>query len=347
MPQVRHSLSLLLLPLFLLLHTTGAGAAEQTLRCASCNQPIQTSYYRAGGQAYCSQRCLVTSLPKCDECGRRLSTEHLVWRDQRYCSRECLDQVLPKCEICGTALQTAHVINGRTYCEQDAGRPRCEKCGQPFVRGFELGDGRKVCATCDQSLIYRLRDAQPYYRTAQVEVARVTGLRSSSIPPLHLVGLDDLQHKTGKQPAAGIRQRGLYDRTVVVETTRDGSGRVTRRRENVTKNIYILYGLAPDEFTATAAHELTHDLLAEHYPDFAAAAPDWAEEGICQYVAAAVARALGHETVLNEIETNPDPAYGDGYRWLKLRFGDDNWTAIQKWLNRIDPNSLPEQLPSP
>ncbi len=328
-----------------LLVPAGTSTAEETLRCAKCANVIRTSYYKADGNPYCSKKCLIESLPQCDTCGRRLSTDHLVWRNKRYCSRDCLEKALPKCEICGQPLQTAHVINGHTYCEEDASRPRCEKCGLPFVRGFELGDGRMVCDACDQSLLYTVRDAQPYYEAAQTEVARITGLKSPSLPPFHMVGLDDLKTRGQHTPADGIQQRGLYDRKVVVETTKNMFGRVIRRTEDVTETVYILYGLSPAEFTATAAHELTHDLLAEQYPELSKDAPTWVEEGLCQYMAAAVSRRLGNTETLQKIEDNTDPAYGDGYRWFKQTFGTDNWPHIRNWLDRTDPKGLPKTAP--
>jgi len=86
---------------------------------------------------------------------------------------------------------------------------------------------------------------------------------------------------------------------------------------------------------------LTHDLIAELFPEITDDLPGWIEEGICQYTAAAVCKRNGFAAALNKIETCPDEEYGDGYRYFKRLFGTDNWAKLAKWIRETDLQQLP------
>jgi len=103
--------------------------------------------------------------------------------------------------------------------------------------------------------------------------------------------------------------------------------------------------LARTQFIVTASHELTHDLLSEVFPQLNDTVPLWVEEGICQYVAAAVCLRNGYYEDLHMIEKAPDRRYGDGYRFFRNTFGDAHWNHVSRWLKTTDLSTLPEHPP--
>jgi len=320
-------------------------AAGEGMRCASCGGEIRGRYLHGENGNYCSQACFDKTLPACAACGRRCGGQHLVMKGVDYCSRACLETRLPHCELCGKALEKSIVIGTHTFCEPHAAGPKCWKCQLPFARGSKLKDGRHVCAACDRGALYNLADARPHLDQARHEVWRITGFRSPTVPELALVGLDDFTRISRSTPAAGMMQRGLYRRETETTTERNVFGRVRHRHEEVTETLYILYGLAPHEFVATAAHELTHDLLAEKYPRLGENTPAWVQEGICQYVSAAVCLLNGYYDELKAIEDSPDPDYGGGYRFFKNKFSDGRWSSLARWLDTADLAALPARPP--
>ena len=125
--------------------------------------------------------------------------------------------------------------------------------------------------------------------------------------------------------------RGFYSRETVTDVYKNFFGKEVDRKESVSEQIHILSHQRPDNFMATAIHELTHDLIADHYPRLKDA-PDWVHEGICQYVAATYCRKFQFGDALHVIETSPNPVYGDGYRYFKKTLGDNNWAGLKNWM---------------
>jgi hypothetical protein len=277
--------------------------------------------------------------------GRVIQGEHFVLDGRQFCSRPCLEKQLPRCQICRRPLERSVVIDGRTFCPEHAAGPRCWRCQLPFARGVELPDERHVCENCNRGLIYTNQDAREAYLIALHEVRRITGFQPQPPPELSVIPLDQLTKMSTVEPAIGMQQRGLYRREAVVTRRTNVLGRTRTTTDSVTENIYILSGLDRRQFIATAAHELTHALLAEKYPHFGGQVPTWAEEGICQYVAATVCLLNGYYDELKAIEEATDEEYGDGYRYFKRRFGDSRWPAVSRWLQETEPNQLPAQAP--
>jgi hypothetical protein len=182
------------------------------------------------------------------------------------------------------------------------------------------------------------------YYLARDEVARVTGQRSPTLPSFNLVDRDQMaQASVIRISNNNLVQRGLYVRNTTTSVAKNIFGLVLKRRTDVVENVLLLSGLSPDAFVATASHELTHDLVAEFYPEVCDA-PRWVEEGICQYVAAQVALRKGYEEVYTDIETCPDSDYGDGYRYIKKQAGRLGWAGVVRWIQTTSLSKLPVRL---
>ncbi len=306
--------------------------------CSVCGRTIQGKYLKAAGGPFCSRTCFERTLPKCSICARPISGEYLRHQGKKYCSERCFRKVLPKCEICAVPLRRVTIIDGHRFCEKHAKGPACLHCGLPFRKGVKLADGRRVCAACRPRLIFGRRPAEARFREAVEAVEDVTGYRSATLPPFRLVGVDELPPRNGRNPGERTQERGRYRRETETREQRNLFGKVTKREVTVKEEILILYGLSKTEFMATAAHELTHEMISERFPRADAdRVPDWVEEGVCQYVAALVCRLLpGFEEELAAIENSPHAVYGDGYRRLKTRFGIANWAGVRQWMRTGD-----------
>lgn len=313
-------------------------------QCAVCGNVVRGRYLVANDRSYCSQQCFRTILPKCHICQRTMDGTYTVSDGHKFCSRRCLNEVLPACELCHRKVLKRTEIDGHVYCREHGAGPRCGTCQLPFIDGGRLSDGRKLCAGCKTNAIFDLEVAQPVFERASRRLRKLTNLRAS-LPAMKLVGRDQLGTLSGShRPANPTTVRGFYHRKEVSTTMRSVLGRVLEDKVDVTKTIYLLYGLSPEALEITAVHELMHDLIATHFPEIAES-PEWFEEGLCQYAAAMVARRMGYTDELEAIETAPDPIYGDGYRYFKQRLGTRPWTAVEAWLRRVEVAKVPRVAP--
>lgn len=314
--------------------------------CSACTKAIKGRYITSGNTTYCSQTCFVTTLDDCDHCGAKLKSRYITSEKKKFCSDACLENILPQCEVCEKPLMRRHTINGHVFCDLHIKSPRCTACQLPFLRGGELPDFRHVCESCNEIVIYDMEEAMKLFRLARQELYQITARKSRQIPKLKLVGSDRLNKLTNLRvdQQAGMRLNGFYHRTETSRTSRNGFGKTTKTAKKVEKTIYILYALSPDTFLTTGVHEFTHDMIAESFPQLDGL-PLWAEEGICQYVAALLCRKRNFAEQLESIQTSPDRVYGDGYRYFEKKLGPNNWSALLQWMKRIDPKKLPDAAP--
>lgn len=324
---------------FLLL--LAASAAD--VRCTTCGKAIQGRYIAVEDQVYCSRQCHQVSLPACATCNRAITGRYLRHLDRDYCSQRCLDASLPTCVLCGKPVRRYLEVKGRIYCEEHAKATRCDACGLPMEKGWELPDKRRVCPTCHPRIVLDEDEARAIYQRAGREVERFSSRALGDLPPLKLVGREAMPGNW--QDENGGQERGFYRHELTIDTYKDANGRILRTEREVKETVHILYGLSREELLCTAAHELGHVLQERFLPHVHEHGPAWLKEGICQYLAAAVARRHGYADELESIERSPHPAYGRGYRYLQRRFGNDNWPRLHAWLETLDPATLPAELP--
>ncbi len=324
----------------------GPASGADPLRCTLCSKRLAGRYLTSGGKSFCSQSCYTRTLPACAVCANRIQGRYITSEGKVFCSDRCFESTLPQCEICRKRLRQAITVNDHIYCRSCTERPGCFVCALPTAKGVKLQDGRVLCQTCRPQAVFTRAQARSLYLQARTDVAAVTGMQSGTLPPFQLVDVNQIKDATDKRPTAtSMVLRGLYLRQETVTETKNILGMVLKKDVDVTEKVMLLYGLTKDAFLATAAHELTHDLLAENYPQLKNG-PLWVEEGICQYVAAAVCRRRGLKDTLRDIETCPDPDYGDGYRYFSRLGGNRDWSRIQRWLAHTDVAALPATAPT-
>jgi hypothetical protein len=112
--------------------------------------------------------------------------------------------------------------------------------------------------------------------------------------------------KTSRQKVLGVS----------TNTTWTQDGRPVRR---VANGIYILRGMPSILCCGVIIHELGHAWLAMQQ---VAGLPSWAEEGFCNYLEHRFYAAFSspqHDHYRRSTETDQDPVYGDGFRYVYAR----------------------------
>ena len=243
-------------------------------------------------------------------------------------------------------MQKWSTIEGHKFCDKCIDKPRCFECGVPARKGIKFNDDRRVCDRCQKDLLTKERDFKLVHLKAQKELKTITGELTAVAPALKLADLTEMMKLNGvKGKATGDpRLRGFYYRMEQYATGRDARGRRFQRLEKVTRKIYMLHAMSPENAIITAIHENTHDLMAEHYKP-TVKAPLWVQEGLAQYTASIFARRNKMTRQIESIRKHPSPDYGSGYRYFQKKFGDDNWSGVAKWLKSTDVTKLPKKSP--
>jgi hypothetical protein len=291
--------------------------------CSQCGKEIKPGrrYVVQEGQAYCSRPCLDAVLPKCAACGKPCRGG--FQKDGRsYCSKPCLETTFPQCSACGArahqgVLGTDHAGQERFFCQRCAAGSRCFCCSLPGA-GQALADGRHQCAQCARSAVADLDAMRRVAEDVRRRMREELGLGTDHVIRYELVDEPTLLARSGN--AHPGRELGLfrYEKTVekrVTRTTR--GGRVVREEgeEEVTgetRTIMVLSHLSLPKLREVLAHELAHDWMQQRYPSID---DELIKEGWAEYVAAQVNVLYGQAAMNRRMEANPDPVYGDGYRW--------------------------------
>ncbi|MCK5805723.1 MAG: protein DA1 [Lentisphaeria bacterium] len=329
----------------MLILVSGALLLAATKTCSECGTKLRGKYLTSNGRVFCSQACYEKTLPKCTACGRRIKGPFVRVEGKPYCSKKCRNTILPKCEICNQPLLSYVRVGEHLYCKEHAKNPPCDACGLPVGRGAKLGDGRIVCANCRPDLVLQMTSARILYMRARDDFHVITGLKSPTLPPLALVGLEKMPgYRVGQAPSE-LHERGFYHRKETTTEHKTIFGMVLAKRTDVTERISILYGLPRQQFVSTATHELMHDIISERYPKLAGTGPTWVEEGLCQYAASLVCRRHGYEEQLERLAKNISPDYGDSYRYFLQLFGENGAIKMLRWLATADGSRMPTRPP--
>ncbi len=341
-----HLHGLLLIALATALLTAPAAWAAEG--CATCGKALPERYLKdqESGKSYCSKACYAATRPQCVICGQALTDRYLQSDDQLFCSEACLLKSLPACAICGKRNHRYATFRGQVFCAEHASSPRCNECQLPFGKGHELSDGRRLCAACRVHAIFDMKDAQLWYDHARQEVQAITGYTIGSPPRLALADRHKLAQLMHEQIFADDATvvRGCYERSEQVEVRRGPKGD-KHRMVAIDERITLLFGQTRDNFVAGAVHELTHDLLADRFPHMRKT-PLWVQEGICQYLSAVYCHKHQLLDALQTIEESPNPVYGDGYRYFKRKFGENNWSGLHYWLRNGELSELTQHAPA-
>ncbi|MNX86786.1 LIM domain protein [compost metagenome] len=312
--------------------------------CASCRQPITSTYVQWGRQAFhpqhftCAgcglpigsapyvphqgrpyhQRCYAEAFAeRCGVCQQPLIGRYIKQDGKAYHEACFQTSIAEKCDVCGTGLTGKYFVDpwgNKYHAAHQRQVPNCDYCGRIISQrtsggGSTYQDGRSVCAGCYGVQISGDRAAQPLIEGVR-ERLRGWGLDvPAEAAPVILVDrntLRNLLRRTGHP--GGPNVNGFTS----VLTEKQGN-RITKREMAV----YILHGMPREVFEGTVAHELTHvwiNLNNGRSLDSAF------EEGSCnyfKYLLHAESQGEMAEYAIKLMQQDQDPAYGAGFRRVK------------------------------
>ncbi len=282
--------------------------------CGRCGEKIGTSkYYQIDGKYICEKCYNKYYRPVCGYCGRPITDQYIEFEGKKY-HRDCYnDHVALVCAICKRTISGNYFSDywGNSYCAAHRDElPQCDYCGRLISKrttggGKTYADGRHICGYCLQDVIDDSRSAERLMK----DVIMYLGLKGITVEDkgieLHLVDKRELA-KVTRDPNGNHTGFVKYKGESML-------GVMTSRKYD----IYILDGMPRIDFIESVAHELMH---VWHYAHgLLDQSPAWSE-GSCNYASALVLGFFPGERTdynLHNLDLNPDPVYGEGYRRVK------------------------------
>jgi hypothetical protein len=274
-------------------------------RCAGCGKPLARPYITALGRAWHPAHF------RCERCGKPFNGEFFEHEGKAYCEADYHQLFSPRCMVCGAAMRGEYTVNGwgEQYCPRhERDLARCYSCNRPMSQrltggGVAYRDGRSQCNLCRQTSVHSVPAGEEIMARVRATLAK-SGIKVERPIPLKLADAMDLRrlatHDYSADPS-GIASTRLWT---------EGDREVGREVEGIS----ILHGLPEWHFAAVAAHELGHAwLFINRYPTL----PPAVEEGICElceYLWLREQNTTEARWLLEAMEQNPDPIYGEGYR---------------------------------
>jgi Protein DA1 len=193
------------------------------------------------------------------------------------------------CPVCGRAMTARRWIGltGEQFCDRHPGMASCVLCGMPAdADGLTIPSCRRCAATSVRTQADIKRELPAIRR-------QLTALGIRTIRPIwvELVSAEKLRGIAGNH-ALGVT--------------------VSRGEEVI--NLQVRQDLPLLKFGTTVTHEMMHSYMTQN--GFGEV-PDRIAEGMCQLLA--YAWVIRQDGILaaaerRQIEENPDPVYGDGFR---------------------------------
>lgn len=172
------------------------------------------------------------------------------------------------------------------------------------------GSGGVRCPICRASAIDTIEQARPIF-SRLIQWVNAQGLLYNNLHlSLELVDRPRLAALLqGRAGTAGTDSLG-----VTMSTTHTLNGRIVNTEVN---GVAVLEGMPSTVFQGVTIHELAHVWLIVHDVK---GLQSWAEEGFCELLSYRYYTQLNTEESryhAKGIETNPHPAYGDGFRRVR------------------------------
>ncbi|MBN2790726.1 MAG: hypothetical protein JXR69_11095 [Candidatus Delongbacteria bacterium] len=297
--------------------------SAEKIFCDQCENLIKpgTSYLTSNGKIYCSEECFEKTLPQCAVCGEPVKNGY-TQNGSSYCSKECLMTTWDRCEFCGKRVQNGYYIgnkHGAFFCSDCMKKPKCYLCGHPDDC-TTLSDGRLICHKCEKTAIISPSDARDIFDEVRIKMKEKMDLSTDHIIEFKLVNIHELSEESELQYTNEFMEQGLFvheerTRTYTKTKTLFGFEFGKEIKTEIINNfsILMLFSLTKDKFIEVAAHELAHDWMQENYPNITDLK---ISEGWAEFVASQVNNHYGNSHMNTRMKENPDPFYGEGYRYV-------------------------------
>lgn len=308
--------------------------------CSHCQKPLEKTFYPKGDRLY-HQACYEKLfMPRCDQCGQAIRSKYTRTDEGRF-HPECYTQRHGlTCALCGETIRGRYLYDHwghKTHPEHGEGGEKvpvlsCHVCARLIApqadkpqSGRLLSDGRALCAPCHQSEIVSFAQIQ----AAKLEViAQMHAVGFDYIPDYIKVELSEDQQLLNQRLRASPTGN-IHGFTRTAQRNIPGYGLILEH------SISVLGGLPRVAFMSVLAHELLHVWIHENNLRHLSHAE---VEGFCNLGSALICHnALKAETeydaalarvLLQRMQEDPDPAYGEGYRAMAWRLQNQNWPAL-------------------
>ena len=309
---------------FILLNINSLTAKD--IKCDYCEKDISGKYVILDGKNY-HQECYNEHIkPRCAACGRVIDGEYNYDENGKYHPRCYKNHILPKCSVCSKPLEGEYLIDpwGNQYHSQHKHKnSNCSVCNrilsEKTSKGSHRVGDRIICGYCSEHAI--TNDGQFELRELKIKelFARQAGIRN--IPDdIQFVLLSKQKDLNKIANTRGDKIKGFTK----YEARTLGNHRVSRNYK-----IYVLSHLPQVVFDAVLAHELLHVYLFENEISLSTAET----EGFCNLGSDLIYRNDHSELArqkLQNMQEDPDPDYGKGYRMMKGRLDQQGWKALLK-----------------
>ncbi|WP_165423355.1 protein DA1 [Ktedonosporobacter rubrisoli] len=297
------------------LTTLGAQWHPEHFICAGCGLPIREQGFQVHAQQPYHETCYINQvLPRCAVCGQPIQGRAIsIQGDTRSYHPACYaEHAASRCAYCHKPLLNGYRVDywGTKYCdEHEKQYPHCVYCSRLVPPQQQRPGEQEVrCTLCRSEAIETVDEARPIYMRVRQWVG-AQGLRYNNLPlSLELCGPEKLAtyfpNQARKHLGATLSASSTFGEQIL-------STEVT--------GVAVLQGLPSSLFAGVAIHELGHVWLIVHGIEHL---PTWAVEGFCELLAYRYYRELNsleNRYQAEQIERNPDPIYGEGFRRVRAR----------------------------
>ena len=331
------------------------------LQCNYCNQSIKGTYFKLESKVYHKKCYKDNIIPKCDVCKKPLDGVYIPTNQGSY-HRECYkNHVAPKCGVCKKPLDKKYVTSDggayHSFCYTNHILPKCDICGDPLENHYNIDSwGNKyhakhksspgTCSSCsrivskntssggithiDNRVICNICLNESIGTPGEIEQRRQNVLSILydqgffNLPKNIPIILVD-RKKLMKLKPGNTNIKGLTNYEYSYKS--NSSGQIIE--ESKKFKIYILDKLPRIDFDAVLAHEYLHVWLYIHNQNYKSSIT----EGFCNlgsYLIYSLNYNEFSEVQLNNMQNDPDPDYGVGYRNIKKCLDKKGWNEIIK-----------------
>jgi hypothetical protein len=300
--------------------------------CNLCNKVINASYQEKNGKFYHPECFKQIEELICSYCNKILDDKYVVHEGKKYHERCYEENIMPKCSVCNQPLKGYYrqdIYGNKYHIEHEQLLPKCDCCSRLISDALSRGgrkysDGRNICNLCIASSVteqYRFDEILKDVSTKLIYLGLNLNLKN-----IRIVGVDrnTLKSKSGR---ASNNMHGFCDSQIRTEFVND---KLSSHRYSHT--IYVLNGMHYLSTQSTVAHELMHSWLTENTQNDQ---QERIREGSCNYISYIYLKTSGDRDkndFLKLLENDPDPVYGEGFKYIRTKFEDRPLSELLSFL---------------
>lgn len=299
--------------------------------CDFCKKPLPDRFMSYNSKYYHSECYSEVKGLKCDYCKKIITGEYMVSQSKKY-HKDCFEQVLPKCKVCDKSLSGTFSVDfyGNKYHSQHESEfPRCTCCNRLITKtitngGRKYSDGRSICNICFADAVFDQGRIAGLLEKVRNRLSSSGITISSSQISISGISVTELKKVAGDYYSDNVK--GFCETEILT------SG---NQRTKYSHKIYVLNGLPAINMESIIAHELMHVWFAQNTKR---QHPKSVVEGSCNFISYIYLQSQNFsmltKQLVEEIENDPSPVYGNGFRKIKSEFYGRNISELLNYLKK-------------